>query len=113
MAEQSRTDRAAWEGEMFRLLAENVLDYALFIVNSHRHVLSWSTGAERLLGFTEAEIVGQKCDLFFTPEDVQAGEPQRELDEALATGRGDNDRWHTRKDGTRFWSSGMVKPLRD
>ncbi len=113
MDEQGRTDRAAWEGEMFRLLAENVLDYALFIVDPHRHVLSWSKGAERLLGFSEAEIVGRKCDLFFTPEDLRAGVPQKELDEALATGRGDNDRWHMRKDGSRFWASGMVTPLRD
>ena len=52
MAEQGRPDRAAWEGEMFRLLAENAKDYAVFIVDPHRHILSWSKGAERLLGFT-------------------------------------------------------------
>jgi PAS domain S-box-containing protein len=98
---------------MFRLLAENVLDYAVFIVDPHRHILSWSKGAERLLGFTEQEIVGRKCDLFFTPADVAAGVPQKELDEALATGRGDDDRWHQRKDGSRFWASGVVTPLRD
>ncbi len=113
MTEQGRTDRAVWEGQMFRLLAENVQDYALFIVDPQRHVLSWSKGAERLLGFSTAEIVGQKCDCFFTPEDVREGVPQREQDEALATGRSDNDRWHVRKDGSRFWSSGLVTPLRD
>ncbi len=98
---------------MFRLLAENVLDYAIFVVDPHRHILSWSKGAEHLLGFTEAEILGRQCDCFFTPEDVRAGVPQRELDEALRTGRGDDDRWHQRKDGTRFWASGAVTPLRD
>src|SRR5690348_15371439 len=113
MAEQGQADRAAWEGEMFRLLAENVKDYALFIVDPQRHVLSWSRGAVRLPGFTEAEIVGKRCDRSVTPEDVRQGVPQRELDEALATGRGDDDRWHVRKDGSRFWSSGMVTPLRD
>src|SRR4051794_4979266 len=113
MDEQGPGGRAAWEGEMFRLLAENVRDYALFIVDPRRHVLSWSKGAERLLGFTEGEIVGQRCDRFFTPEDVRDGVPQRELDEALAPGRGDDDRWHVRKDGSRFWSSGSVTPLRD
>jgi PAS domain S-box-containing protein len=106
-------DGAAWEGEMFRLLAENVHDYAIFLVDADRHVRSWSRGAERLLGFTADEIVGRKCDVFFTPEDVRDGVPQKELDEALATGRGDDDRWHVRKDGTRFWSSGTVTPLRD
>ncbi len=113
MAEQGRTDRAAWEGEMFRLLAENVKDYAIFVVDRHRHVLSWSRGAERLLGFTEGEILGRQCDCFFTPEDVERGVPQKELEQALATGRGEDDRWHVRKDGSRFWASGAVTPLKD
>ena len=113
MDEQGRADRAAWEGEMFRLLAENVLDYGIFVVDPHRHVLSWSKGAERLLGFTEEEIVGKQCDCFFTPEDVRQGVPQKELDQALATGRGEDDRWHMRKDGSRFWASGAVTPLKD
>ncbi len=113
MDEQGRTDWGAWEGEMFRLLAENVKDYAIFVVDPHRHILSWSKGAERLLGFTEAEIIGKQCDCFFTPEDVQRGVPQKELEQALATGRGEDDRWHMRKDGTRFWASGAVTPLKD
>ena len=98
---------------MFRLLAENVRDYAIFIVDAGRHILSWSKGAERLLGFSEEEIVDQRCDLFFTPEDVRNGVPQEELEQALATGRGEDDRWHMRKDGSRFWASGAVTPLRD
>jgi PAS domain S-box-containing protein len=98
---------------MFRLLAENVRDYAIFVVDPRRHVLSWSKGAERLLGFSEGEILGQQCDCFFTPEDAGRGVPQRELEQALATGRGEDDRWHVRKDGSRFWCSGVVTPLRD
>src|SRR4051794_18400475 len=113
MAEQGQADRAAWEGEMFRLLAENVKDYAIFVVDENRHILSWSKGAERLLGFTEGEIVGRRCDCFFTPEDVERGVPQGELEQALATGRGEDDRWHIRKDGSRFWASGAVTPLKD
>src|SRR4051812_15999813 len=112
MAANGRQD-AAWEAEMFRLLAENVRDYAIFVVDPHRHVLSWSKGAERLLGFAEEEISGKQCDSFFTPEDVERGVPQRELDQALATGRGKDDRWHMRKDGSRFWASGAVTPLKD
>src|SRR3954449_2892761 len=104
MADQERRENTAWEGEMFRLLAENVQDYAIFIVDPQRHVLTWNKGAERLLGFTEEEIVGRKCDCFFTPEDVQQGVPRKELDEALHNGRGDDDRWHVRKDGGLFWA---------
>ncbi len=113
MAEQEQPDKAAWEGEMFRLLAENVKDYAIFVVDAHRHVLSWSKGAERLLGFSEAEIVGKQCDCFFTPDDVRRGVPQQELEQALATGRGEDDRWQMRKDGSRFWASGAMTPLKD
>jgi PAS domain S-box-containing protein len=113
MADNGRHHQTAWEAEMFRLLAKNVKDYAIFIVDPHGHVLSWNKGAQRLLGFSEDQIVGRKCDCFFTPEDVQAGIPQKELDEALRTGRGEDDRWHVRKDGSRFWSSGTVTPLRE
>ena len=108
--------RESWkeaEAELFRLLVENVKDYAIFVVDSDRHVLSWSKGAERLLGFTEQEIIGQQCDSFFTPEDARNGVPQKELEQALLTGRGEDDRWHMRKDGSRFWCSGVVTPLRD
>jgi PAS domain S-box-containing protein len=108
-----RADRADQEGELFRLLVENVLDYAIFVVDPRRHILSWSKGAERLLGYSEDEIVGKQCDCFFTPEDVRDGIPQKELEQALATGRGDDDRWHVRKDGSRFWSSGVATPLKD
>ena len=113
MAEQGPTDRAAWEGEMFRLPSENVKDYAIFVMDRHRHVLSWSKGAEQLLGFSEEEIVGRRCDCFFTPEDVERGMPHRELEQALATGRGEDDRRHMRKDGSRFRASGAVTPLED
>lgn len=98
---------------MFRLLVENVVDYAIFILDPQGIILSWSKGAERLLGYREDEIVGRPIDVTFTPEDLKLGMPRRELDEALATGRGDDDRWHVRKDGTRFWSSGVATPLRD
>ena len=111
MAEQRPAEQTAWEGEMFRLLAENVKDYAIFIVDPHRHILSWSKGAERLLGFSEQEILGQRCDCFFTPEDVQRRSPEGAG--RLATGRGEDDRWHLRKDGSRFWAAGVVTPLKD
>src|SRR4051794_12571764 len=100
MSEQIEANQESEEGELFRLLVENVLDYAIFVVDPKRHVLSWSKGAERLLRYTEKEIIGKQCDCFFTPEDVQRGVPQQELEQALATGRGDDDRWHVRKDGS-------------
>ncbi len=98
---------------MFRLLVENVVDYAIFVVDPEGLVRTWSHGAERLLGYREGEILGRTADVFYTPEDVEDHLPQRERQEALATGRGDDNRWHVRKDGTRFWASGVMTPLVD
>ncbi len=113
MAEQRRADRAAWEGELFRLLVENVRDYAIFIIDPDGLVRTWSRGAEHMLGYREDEILGRPVDLFFTPEDARGEVPRREMREALESGRGEDDRWHLRKDGTRFWVSGVMTPLRD
>jgi len=113
MAEQGREDRSSTEGELFRLLVENVVDYAIFVVDPEGLVRTWSHGAERLLGYTEEDILGRTADVFFTPEDVRDDIPRTERREALDTGRGDDDRWHVRKDGTRFWVSGVTTPLRD
>src|SRR5262249_29202503 len=111
--EHPQTQDALSQGELYRLLAENVQDYALFLLDGTGAVASWTRGAQRLLGYTEAEVLGKPSALFFTPEDVQAGVPDRELLQALETGRGEDDRWHVRKGGARFWSSGVVTPLWD
>lgn len=100
------------EGELFRLLAENVKEYAVFFMDGDRRVLTWPAGAERLLGYRKDEILGQSADIIFTPEDRQTGRPARELEQALATGQGEDERWHVRRDGTRFWGSGQVIVLR-
>lgn len=102
-----------WEGELFRLLVENVKDYAIFVVGTDGKVLSWSKGAERLCGWKEEEILGKDAGILFTPEDRRSSEPEKEMGKALEHGRGEDDRWHIRKDGSRFWCSGVMTPLRD
>lgn len=101
------------EAKLFRLLAENVKDYAIFMIDRHGRVHTWTEGAERLLGYSGEEIIGQPAEILFTPEDVALNAPQHEMQQALASGRGEDDRWHVRKDGSRFWSSGVVTPLWD
>ena len=113
MSEQHHGDEAASEGELFRLLVENVRDYAIFVIDPEGRVRSWSHGAERLLGYREGEILGRPADLFFTPEDNRTDAPRKEMRQALRTGRGEDDRWHVRKDGTRFWAGGVLTPLWD
>ncbi len=111
----SRTgrERRRWEGEMFRLLAENVKDYAIFITDPEGRVVTWSQGAERLLGYTEREIVGRSFARVFTRSDREKGEVEREIRGALETGRGQDDRWHVRKDGSLFWCSGVLTALKE
>jgi len=99
--------------ERFRLLVEGVPDYAMFLMDLDGRIASWNAGAERILGYSEAEILGEYCSRFFTPEDTERGAPERELGTALTTGRSEDDRWHIRKDGSRFWASGVVTPLQE
>lgn len=97
----------------FRLMVESAKDYAIFTLDLNGVVTSWNSGAERLLGYSEAEIIGRNGRITFTPEDNERGQSERERQIALTQGRAENERWHMRKDGSRFWGSGLVRPLQD
>jgi len=99
--------------ERLRLLIESVQDYAIITFTSDNRVDSWNVGAERIFGYKEAEIVGQDGALLFTPEDRTAGAPAQEFSKALETGRAEDERWHIRKDTSRFFASGVMTLLRD
>jgi PAS domain S-box-containing protein len=99
--------------EMFRLMVESVKDYAIFTTDDVGIVVSWNTGAERIFGYTETEIIGQNCSLLFTPEDRASRVHERELEKAASEGFAEDERWHLRKDGSRFWASGVTTPLKD
>lgn len=101
------------DGELFRLLAENVKDYAIFILDPSGLVQTWTRGAEHLIGYKADEVIGEPFAKFFTESDLAARAPEQEIEQALRTGRGEDDRWHVRKDGTTFWCSGVMTPLRD
>lgn len=99
--------------ERFRLVVENATEYAIFSTDLARRVTIWNSGAQRLLGYSESEVLGQPADIVFTDEDRMAGAPQREMETALREGRAGDDRMHQRKDGSRFWASGTVMLMRD
>jgi PAS domain S-box-containing protein len=98
--------------DLYRRSIEEVKDYAIFMTDPGNLVVSWNLGAERILGYREAEITGKSASLFFTPEDRARGEHERELATAAAEGRAEDERWHLRRDGSRFWASGVVTPVR-
>ena len=99
--------------ELYRLLIEQVEDYAIFALDTTGHVKTWNPGAQRLKGYTANEIIGQHFSRFYTPEDAAAGLPQQLLDRAARTGRAENEGWRMRKDGTRFWALVTITALHD
>ncbi len=100
------------EGERrMRIVAEGTKDYAIITFDDEGLITSWNAGAERIFGYTEAEMIGQSADLLSTEEDRASHVAQREFAEARLNGRTDEERWHVRKDGTRFFASGVLSRL--
>jgi two-component system CheB/CheR fusion protein len=99
--------------ERFRVFVEGVKDYALFQMDVDGNITAWNAGAERILGYSQEEILGKPVDVVFTPEDCAVGEASIELETARKTGRAEDERWHIRKDGTRFFASGVMAAIRD
>ncbi len=111
---QRRLEVALQESEeRFERLVEAAQDYAIFMTDVDGRVSTWNEGAHRLFGYGEAEIVGEDGAILFTPEDRESGAAERELEKARTEGRAEDERWHLRKDGTRFWASGFVRPILD
>lgn len=110
---EQRMERARCASEeQLRLIFDSATDYAIFTVDRDGIVTTWNRGAERLLGYTDSEIIGEDGRIVFTAEDREAGEPEKEISKALTEGRALNERWHMRKDGSRFWGSGLMLPLK-
>ncbi|HET9668362.1 MAG TPA: PAS domain-containing sensor histidine kinase [Casimicrobiaceae bacterium] len=97
---------------LFALLVETVEDYAIFAMDADGTIVHWNAGAARITGYSEEDILGQQIDILFTPEQIAEGAPARELQVARDTGRAEDERWHMRKDGGRFFALGIVVPLR-
>lgn len=100
-------------GEPLRLALENIKDLAVLSVDSRGKITGWNAGAEGLFGYSEAEIIGQSFSTIFTPEDRAAGAPETEITRAHDLDYCPDDRWHLRKDGTRLFLSGTVRPLKN
>ncbi len=98
--------------ELFRLLVDSVRDYAIFVLSPDGHVLTWNLGAQALKGYSREEIIGKHFSKFYLPEAVQSGWPSRELALAEKEGRFADEGWRVRKDGTSFWASVTITPLR-
>jgi PAS domain S-box-containing protein len=99
--------------DIYRKSVEDIRDYAIFMTDPEGLVTNWNCGAQHILGYTEAEIIGKSFAKFFTAEDRAKDVPQKELTTAALEGRAEDERWHMRHDGSRFWASGVVTAVRD
>ncbi|MEU7894337.1 PAS domain S-box protein [Nonomuraea sp. NPDC049152] len=114
MTERRVVDQALRESEeRFRLLVQSVVDYAIFMLDPSGRIISWNAGARRIKGYTAEEVIGSHFSIFYPPEDVASGKPDRELETAIAEGRLEDEGWRVRKDGSRFWANVVITALFD
>lgn len=99
--------------EQLQLILESTKDYAIVTFDLEGFITRWNTGAEKIFGWTESEMIGKKGDILFTPEDRAAKVPAKEFETARKKGRAEDERWHIRKDGSRFFASGVMQLLKD
>jgi PAS domain S-box-containing protein len=111
---RKRAEEAQRESDMrFRLLVEGVADHALYMLDRSGYVTNWNSGARRIKGYAPAEIIGEHFSRFYTGEDRKALLPERALATAVKDGRYEEEGWRVRKDGTRFWASVVIQPIRN
>jgi PAS domain S-box-containing protein len=98
--------------ELFHQFVQNVQDHAIFAMDPQGRVVHWNAGAAQIMGFDASDVLGRELDDIFTPEDCEAGIPRLELETAARMGRAADERWHVRKDHSRFWGLGAVAAIR-
>jgi PAS domain S-box-containing protein len=114
VTERTQVQRALRQSERrYRQVLESVKDYAIFTLDPDGYVTSWNPGAERIKGFQAQEVIGKHFSIFYTPEDVEKGEPQRVLQHALRDGHFESEGWKLRKDGSRYWANVVITPIWD
>jgi PAS domain S-box-containing protein len=101
------------ELERYRIIVENIVDYVIFTLDAEGRIDSWSPGARNVLGYSAEEALGREYSLVFTPEEIESGEPQKEMAEAARNGHCTTDDWRVRRDGRIIWVSGALTAVRD
>jgi PAS domain S-box-containing protein len=114
VSEKKAAHDAVLESERrFRLLVQGVTDYAIFMLSPEGYVTNWNSGARRIKGYSDSQIIGSHFSRFYTPEDVAAGIPFRALDVARREGRFEAEGWRVRRDGSRFWAHVVIDAIVD
>jgi PAS domain S-box-containing protein len=98
--------------QLFRVLIDGVIDYAIYMIDIEGRVTTWNSGAERIKGYKADEIIGSHFSRFYTEEDRAVGVPDRAMRTATETGRFETEGWRVRKDGSRFWANVVLDAIR-
>ncbi|MDD4928326.1 MAG: PAS domain S-box protein [Gallionella sp.] len=106
-------EKLRWTEEGFRLMVESVTDYAIVMLDPSGHVVSWNSGAQRIIGYDAEEIIGQHFSRFYPGSDILRGEPQRDLSIVNAMARFEDESWRVRRDGSTFWANVVYTAIRD
>lgn len=112
-AARAAADALRQSEERFRLLVEQVKDYAIFMLDPEGNVATWNEGAERFNGYIADEIIGQHFSRFYTESDIVARHPWGEIEIAARLGRYEEEGWRVRKNGTWFWANVVITALRN
>lgn len=111
---KKEVERALLESEQrFRILVQGVADYAIYMLSPDGLVTNWNSGAQRIKGYLENEVINTHFSRFYTEEDREIGLPARTLQVAKTEGRIENEGWRVRKDGSRFWAHVVVDTIYD
>ena len=106
-------EMARRKDQQLRSIVDSVRDYAIYLLDSDGHIMTWNPGAERIKGYTAEEIVGKHFSVFFTEEDRGRDRPAELLRLAIQKGRVEEEAWRLRKDGSRFWADVVLTSIRD
>ena len=98
--------------EQFRLLVDSVVDYAIFLIDPAGLIISWNSGAKRIKGYEEADVLGRHFSIFYPPAERMRGVPEQLLAVAERDGHARHKGWRLRKDGSRFWADVAITALR-
>ncbi len=109
---KSAEERLRQNEERIRLMVENINDYAIILLDTKGNVVNWSAGGDHINGYTEGEMLGRHFSKLYPEAAVRSGFCDEELKIAAERGRCENESWHVRKDGSRFWANAVITAIR-